>query len=113
MSSLGHQGEVLDAVLELRDEAALDRSGTFNPALALSLHQLSVHQTNIGHREEALEAARECVAIREDLVRDQPDVFNSDLASSLAIFSKCLSNLGLREEALAAHEKAEGILALQ
>ena len=73
-----------------------------NPDLARSLNNLSICLSDLGHREEALEAVQECVALYRDLARDRPNAFNPDLARSLNTLSICLSDLGHREEALEA-----------
>jgi len=81
---------------------AQDRPNAFNPDLARSLNTLSNRLSDLGHREEALEAVRECVALYRDLARDRPNLFNPDFADSLKNLSNCLSELGHPEEALEA-----------
>lgn len=68
----------------------------------LTLPALSNRLFSLGHREEALKAIQECMAIRRDLARDHPDAFNPNLAHSLNNLSNRLSGLGYREEALRA-----------
>ena len=66
------------------------------------LRLLALDFKYMGQLEEALEAAREDVALMRDLVLDQPSVPNPDLASSLNNLSVHLCSLGHREEALEA-----------
>jgi len=66
------------------------------------LRMLALDFKHMGQLEEALEAAREDVALMRDLARDQPNAFNPDLARSLNNLSNPLSDLGHREEALEA-----------
>jgi len=51
-------------------DLARDWPNAFNLDLALSLNSLSIYLSALGHREEALEAVQECVALYRDLARD-------------------------------------------
>jgi len=73
---------------------------------AMTLNNLGNCLSELGRREEALEAAEEAVKIRRELAKSRPDVFLPDLAGSLNNLGNRLGELGRREEALAATEEA-------
>jgi hypothetical protein len=56
--------EVIQEAVDLRRQLATDRPGIFNSVFASSLDQLSQQLTNLGHREQALEALHEAAMIR-------------------------------------------------
>jgi len=62
--------------------------------------------SEVGRREEALQATQEAVEIRRELARANPQAFLPDLAMSLNNLGHALSSLGRREEALAAAQEA-------
>ena len=66
--------------------------------------------SDLGRREEALQATAEAVEIRRRLAAQRPDAFLPDLATSLNNLGMRLSNLGRREEALQATAEAVEIL---
>ncbi|MFC7334580.1 tetratricopeptide repeat protein [Rhodocista pekingensis] len=83
--------------------------GTASPALAATLNNLSNSLSDLGHREAALAAIEEAVAIRRELAAARPDAFRPYLAVSLNTLSTHLSALGRREAALAAVEEAVAV----
>jgi len=62
--------------------------------------------SDLGRREEALQATQEAVEISRQLAQQRPDAFRPDLATSLNNLGAMLSNLGRREEAFSAAEEA-------
>jgi len=87
----------------IKDESeAKSRYGTL-------INNLAVCLSDLGRREEALQAAQKAVDIYRDLAAAQPDAFRPNLAMSLSNLANRLSNLGHREEALAAAQKAVDI----
>ncbi len=83
-----------------------DRPDVFLPDLGMSLHNLGIRLSDLGRREEALEAAKEAVEIYRRLAEDRPDVFLPNLAGSLNNLGGRLSALGWREEVLKAAKEA-------
>ncbi|MFF4230069.1 tetratricopeptide repeat protein, partial [Streptomyces sp. NPDC001820] len=79
------------------------------PDLAGSLNNLSIRLSDLGRREEALDAITKAVSIRRKLAQQRPDAFLPDLAGSLNNLANRLSDLGRREEALDAITKAVSI----
>jgi len=86
--------------VNLRRQLAADRPAVFNADLARSLTTLSLCQSNLGHREDALRVILEAADLCQRLAADHPATFNTDLAGSLDDLSSRLSNLGRRGEAL-------------
>ena len=84
----------IQGAVELYQQLAADQPATFNPALAMSLNNLSSLLSNLGHQEDALMAIQEAVKLRRQLTADQPVAFNPDLAMSLNNLSLHLSDLG-------------------
>jgi hypothetical protein len=70
------------------------------------LNALSHRLSNLGRREEALDAIEKAIEIRRRLADAQPEVFLPGLARALDSRSNHLANLGHREEALAAIDEA-------
>jgi len=62
--------------------------------------------SELGRREEALEATEEAVEKHRELAKKNPDAFLPDLAMSLNNLGNALSELGRREEALAATKES-------
>jgi tetratricopeptide (TPR) repeat protein len=69
-------------------------------------NNLGVRLSELGRREEALEAAKEAEEAYRELAKRNPDAFQPDLAMSLNNLGGRLSALGRREEALPAFEEA-------
>ena len=70
------------------------------------LGNLGNRLSDLGRREEALEATAEALRIRRQLAAQRPDAFLSGLAMSLNNLGAMLSHLGRREEALEAAAEA-------
>jgi tetratricopeptide (TPR) repeat protein len=66
----------------------------------MSLNNIGNRLSDLGRREEALNAAEEAVTLRRDLARSRPDAVIPDLAASLNNLANRLNSLGRREEAL-------------
>src|SRR5581483_2116740 len=79
---------------------ALKNPDRFEPDYAASLGSYSVHLSNVGKDEEALEYTREALGIHKRLALKNPDRFEPDYAASLGSYSVHLSNVGKDEEAL-------------
>jgi hypothetical protein len=75
-------------------------------ALARQLASVSIAQSEVGQREEALQTAQEAVRLRRELARDNRDAFLPDLASSLNNLANLQSEMGQREEALQTAQEA-------
>ncbi len=69
-------------------------------------NNLGVRLSDLGHREDALNATKEAVTIRRKLAEQRPDAFLPDLAGSLCNMGIRYSNLGQREAALQATKEA-------
>lgn len=82
------------------------RPDVFRPDLAMSLNNVAIRLSDLGQREEALEAARESVEIYRELARHRPGIFHPGLAMSLNNVANRLSDLGQREDALDAAREA-------
>jgi tetratricopeptide (TPR) repeat protein len=70
------------------------------------LNRLGFALSEMGRREEALQAAQEAVEIRRQLAAQRPDAFLPDLANSLNNLGVMLSEMGRRAEALQATQEA-------
>jgi tetratricopeptide (TPR) repeat protein len=70
------------------------------------LNRLGFALSEMGRREEALQAAQEAVEIRRQLAAQHPDAFLPDLANSLNNLGVMLSEMGRRAEALQATQEA-------
>ena len=77
---------------------------------AVFLNNLAIRLSDLGRREEALNAAEKAVRIYRQLAQARPDAFLPDLAMSLNNLANFLSGLGRREEALSAAEEAVRML---
>ena len=73
------------------------------------LNNLSVRLSELGRREEALDAAAEAVSIFRGLSSARPDVFLSSLASSLSNLGNRFGDMARREEALDAAAESVSI----
>ncbi|MBF0334157.1 MAG: tetratricopeptide repeat protein, partial [Alphaproteobacteria bacterium] len=94
----------------IRRRLAEARPDAFLPDLATALNSLGNSLSDLGQREEALEAAREAVEIYRRLAEVRPDAFLPDLATSLGALGWALGDEA-PEEAVAAF--AEGIAVLR
>jgi tetratricopeptide (TPR) repeat protein len=72
----------------------------------MSLNNLSLRLSDLGHREDALAAIQEAVELSRKLAADRPAAFNANLATSLNNLSLRLFDLGRQEDALAAIQEA-------
>jgi tetratricopeptide (TPR) repeat protein len=70
------------------------------------LNNLGRALSDLGRREEALEAAKEASDTYRQLAQKNPDAFLPDLAMSFNNLGAILSDLGRREEALEAAKEA-------
>jgi len=70
------------------------------------LNNLSVMLSELGRREDALQAADQAVQHYRRLAEHRPDAFLPDLAKSLSNLGNRLSKLGRREDALQAADEA-------
>ena len=75
------------------------------PLLADALNAFGIVLSEVGKREEALEAAQEGVELYRTLAKTQPEVFNPNLAGSLNNLGNRLGSLGRYEEALEAAQE--------
>jgi len=102
---LGREEESAEAYGE---GLALARSvhGHISEEVAGFLNNLADSLRGLGHREEALQAAQEAMAIYRGLAERRPDAFLPNLAGSLNNLGNMLSELGRREEALQAAQEA-------
>ena len=66
--------------------------------------------SELGRREDALEATQEAVEVYRGLAAARPDAFLPDLAMSLNNLGNRLSELGRREDALEATQEALDLL---
>ena len=73
------------------------------------INNLAKRLSDLGRREEALDAAQEAVEIYRELSDARPDAFRPNLAASLNNVANRLSDLGRHEEALEAAQEAVGI----
>ena len=72
----------------------------YTPDLAGSLNNLANHLSEVGERNEALEAAREAVRLRRALAEASPAAYAPKLAASLTNLANRLSEVGEQDEAL-------------
>ncbi|UJW32438.1 tetratricopeptide repeat-containing serine protease family protein [Saccharothrix sp. AJ9571] len=93
-------------LVQRRRHTATSDPETADSHLARGLNNLSNRLSELGRREEALDAITEAVEIRRRLAEQHPDAFLPDLAGSLNNLSNRLSELGRREEALDAITEA-------
>ncbi len=79
---------------------ASERPDAFIPDLAGSLNNLANRLSDLGRREDALNAAEEAVSIRRRLASERPDAFIPDLAMSLHTLAIRLLETGKANDAL-------------
>ncbi len=89
------------AILKASPETPDDES-----EIARLLHNRAYCLSEVGKREEALEAAQKAVEAYGDLAAKNPNAYAPDLAMSLNNLANRLSAVGKREEALEAAQKA-------
>jgi tetratricopeptide (TPR) repeat protein len=68
--------------------------------LAVLANNLSIRYSDIGRREDALDASRQAVDIRRQLRKSRPEDFGPELAAALNNLSNQFGDLGRPEEAL-------------
>ena len=81
----------------------------YEPALAVSLNNLSLRYAEVGRREEAWAASEEAASVFQRLDAEDPGRHEPDLAASLNNLSLRHAEVGRREEALAKMKEAIGI----
>ena len=69
-------------------------------------NNMAIRLSEVGQRNEALEAAREAVELYRGLAEDSPAAYTPRLAMSLNNLANCLSGVGERNEALVAAREA-------
>jgi tetratricopeptide (TPR) repeat protein len=109
LANAGQHDQALNAstnALEIYRRLAGIDPAAFEPDVALTLNNLSVHLSGLGRREEALDATTEALKIYCRLADINPAAFEANLARTLNSLGIGLSNLGRREEALDATTEA-------
>ncbi len=96
------------AAVRPKPDAAYDQEAT--AILAGSLNNLATRLSDLGQREQALEAAQEAVELYRELAATRRDAFRPYLARSLSVMADCLENVGRDEEAIYAGEQAVATL---
>ncbi len=96
------------AAVRPKPDAAYDQEAT--AILAGSLNNLATRLSDLGQREQALEAAQEAVELYRELAATRRDAFRPYLARSLSVMADCLENVGRDEEAIHAGEQAVATL---
>ncbi|MBZ9644612.1 tetratricopeptide repeat protein, partial [Streptomyces sp. PSKA30] len=91
-------------------ELAADNPAVYEPHLANSLSNLSIHLSRAGRHAEAVTTAEEAVEIYRRLAADIPAAYEALFAGSLHTLSIRFSEAGLHAEALTAAEEAVEIL---
>jgi MinD-like ATPase involved in chromosome partitioning or flagellar assembly len=102
----GASSGTLRAIVNLERERTIGSAEQRLSALAQSLEKLSASESASWHRESAVAAIEESVAIWRQLAKMRPEVHEPALVTSLNNYSLRLSLVGLRERALAASEEA-------
>ena len=90
---------------------AAERPDAFLPDLAMSLNNLGNRLSDLGRREEALQAAEEAVGLYRELAAQRPDAFLPYLATSLGAKGTVLQGMGETAGAIAAFR--EGVQSLK
>ncbi len=81
----------------------------YEPALAMSLNNLSVRLAEAGRRAEGLAAVEEAVEVRRRLAAANPAAYEPDLAMSLNNLSLRLADAGRRDEAERVRSEAQEV----
>ncbi len=90
---------------------AAANAAAYEPALAMSLNNLSVRLAEAGRREEGLAAIQEAVTVRRRLAAASAAAYEPALASSLNNLSNRLAEAGRREDAERARQEAHSLSA--
>ena len=109
LAEAGRRGEGLTAIEEavtIYRRLAAANPAAYEPALAMSLNNLSVRLGEAGRRGEGLTAIEEAVTIYRRLAAANPAAYEPALASSLNNLSIDLAEAGRRGEGLTAIEEA-------
>ncbi|MEA2188304.1 MAG: hypothetical protein QOK16_3315 [Solirubrobacteraceae bacterium] len=85
---------------------AAANAAAYEPALAMSLNNLSLRLAEAGRRDEGLAAIEEAVEVYRRLAAANAAAYEPDLATSLNNLSVDLAEAGRRDEGLAAIEEA-------
>ena len=101
--------ELTGKEVELRRPLAAANPAAHLPELARALNNFSVRLSELGRREDALEAIEESVQIKRPLAAADPAAHLPELAGTLNNLSIRLSELGRREDALEAIEESVSI----
>ncbi|WP_457653113.1 tetratricopeptide repeat protein [Rhodocaloribacter sp.] len=104
-SSVGFR-RVAARLAERQVAIARNNPDAFYPDLAGTLNNLGARLSELGRREEALQATEEAADLYRNLARNNPDVFYPDLAATLNNLGVDYAALGRREDALQATEEA-------
>ncbi|WP_404199767.1 SAV_2336 N-terminal domain-related protein [Streptomyces tauricus] len=94
-----------DQAIEVYRRLASD-DPAYRPNLSTALATQSDRLAETGRSSEALQAAREAIAIAESAAQSDPDAFRPALAIALSTLSNRLDETGQRKEALAPAERA-------
>jgi hypothetical protein len=108
-AALPHESLALAETAMVVSQRLADESEGGSSQRGIWLIYLSNSLADLGHRDEALAAIEEAVAINRALAQAQPNEYLPDLATALNNQSDRFSDLGRREEALAAIEEAVAI----
>ena len=92
--------------VRLRRALAEASPQAYTPRLAASLNNLANYLSEVGERNEALEAVREAVELYRGLAESSPETYTPDLAASLNNLANRFSEVGERNEALVAAREA-------
>ena len=92
--------------VELYRGLAVASPQAYAPDLALSLNNLAAFLSEVGERNEALEAAREAVELYRGLAEASPQAYTPNLAASLNNLANRFLEVGERNEALEAAREA-------
>ncbi|MEQ4726149.1 tetratricopeptide repeat protein [Nonomuraea sp. B19D2] len=109
LAELGRTREALTAqqqALDIQARLAVDDPAAHEPALVLSLINITAHLYGLGMGGQALGPAEQAVEISRRLSALNPALFEDKLAKALNHLSHCLAAAGHSEEALAAAEEA-------
>ncbi|MFE2057998.1 tetratricopeptide repeat protein [Streptomyces sp. NPDC059446] len=101
--------KLTSALAQADRRLAVENPSAHEPDLAASLTKLSVDLSDVGRRDEALDAAEEAVSIRRRLAAGDPATHEPDLSTSLANLGVRYWDVGRHTEALDAAEDAVSI----
>ncbi|MER6946753.1 tetratricopeptide repeat protein [Nonomuraea sp. NPDC000554] len=109
LAELGRTKEALavqQEALDIQARLAVDDPAAHEPALVLSLTNITAHLSRLGMGEQALGSAEQAVEVSRRLSALNPALFDDKLAKALNHLSHCLAAGGRSERALAAAEEA-------